>query len=285
MAEDTTAVQTDDLPDIEDVSLVDTPIAPKSDAATTEQTADKGTETAAADSDKAAKTDDKAATGDAKTTEATDQKDKTEGQKPDEQQDQKQEQPAQTKEQREAAAQKAWQERQRTKQAVAQKVTETYAPKSKDEFVKDGLTPEQAEVQALREEMAFNNRRAEIAELNAGLQTQAVNVANDFPVFNPKSQEYDEAFTKEVQDAYATAARLQTDENGIVLNAEVPLYDFYQKMANIYSRGTARGNQQGQDDMAEMLSKTEPTGGSAALNQGEESFDELEARLGDVAIT
>lgn len=297
MADQTTAVQTDDLPDVPDVSLVDTPIASRSEVEAA-QAAEQGTDNAAAGQEQA-KTDDTTATSDAKATEATDQKpsDKAADQKPEgeqqtdeqkaqEQTAQQQQGPAQSKEQREAAAAKAWQDRQRVKQNVANKVDEVYGPKTKDQLVKEGLTPEQAEVQALREEVAFNNRKAQIAEMNATLNMEAVNVMNEFPVFNPnRPDEYDENFTKQVQDAYAIAARLQTDENGIVLNAEVPLYDFYQRMANIYSRGATKGSQQGQADMAEMMSRTEPVGSSSSAGvKGEESLEDMEARLGDVAI-
>ena len=285
----TTVPPDDDIPDVPDVSLIDTPIAPKSDAEP--PAADQGKDDAAA-AKPDAKPDDKPATGDAKTTEATDQKpeDKATDQKPEdkqqpEQQNAQDQKPAPTKEEREAAAYKAWQDRQRVKQNVANKVDEVYGPKTKEQLVKEGLTPEQAEVQSLREEVAFNTRKTEIAELNANLQMQAVNVTNDFPMFNPKSPDYDEDFTKQVQEAYTVAARLQADENGIVLNAEVPLYDFYQRMAGIYSRGATKGSQQGKADMADMMSKTEPVGGSSSAGiKGEESLEEMEERLGDVAI-
>lgn len=246
--------------------------------------ADTGTEQAAAPPEEA-KPAEEAPKGDAKATEATDQQQA--GQKPEGEPSQAAQPsaPQQTKEEREAAAAKAWQDRQRTRQAVANKVDEVYGPKSEDQLVAEGLKPEDARLQAIREEMVFNQQRTRIAELNAGMQVEAVNVTNDFPVFNPKSPDYDEAFAQEVQQAYTTAARVQTDENGIVLNAELPLYDFYQRMANIYNRGTSKGAQQGQADMAEMMSRTEPIGGSSStVTKGPESLDEMEDRLGNVAI-
>jgi hypothetical protein len=68
------------------------------------------------------------------------------------------------------------------------------------------------------------------------------------------------------------------------MNAEVPLYDFYQRMADIYNRGTSKGNQQGQTEAMQMLSRTENPGGSSSTTQGD-SLQELEDRIGNVVIT
>ncbi len=116
------------------------------------------------------------------------------------------------------------------------------------------------------------------------MQADAVNVTNDFPVFNPNSKEYDPEFTQMVEQQYRQAARLQVDDNNIIVNAEVPLYDFYQQMSNIYGRGASRGQQQGQQEYQQMLSRTENPGGSSSTVSGN-SLSELEERLGNVVIT
>lgn len=117
------------------------------------------------------------------------------------------------------------------------------------------------------------------------MQAEAVNVVNDYGVFNPKSSDYDEGFTQEVEQAYKTAARLVTDENGIVTNAEIPLYDFYQRMAKIYERGSSKGSAQGTKAALETLSRVEDTvGGSSSTNKGD-SLADLEERLGNFVIT
>lgn len=190
-----------------------------------------------------------------------------------------------TPEERQRAAARAFQQRQQTRNQVAQRVDEHYAPKSEADLVNEGMKPEQAQIEALRQEMAYKEQRTQIAELNAGLQSDAVNVEHDMPVFNPKSDQYDEAFTRQVEQAYRVASRLQTDENGIVLSAEVPLYDFHKQMYDIYSRGTANGATDQQAANAAMEAATENPGGSSSTGKGgNESLEEMEARLGDVVI-
>jgi hypothetical protein len=178
------------------------------------------------------------------------------------------------------------QQQQRTKQAVAQQLDQTYGPKTEEQLVQEGYDQRDAQIEALRQEMTYKEQRTQIAELNAGMQVEAVNVTNDFPVFNPNSPDFDPEFTQMVEQQYKQAARLQTDENNIIVNAEVPLYDFYQQMAQIRSQGIARGEQRGQQAYQQMLSRTENPGGSSSTsNKGDESLADLEARLGDAVIT
>lgn len=289
MAEDTSVSEEAAL-DAEFAGVIDTAAladptsqAPQQ-AAEQAQAVEQGTEQAAAAPQEAKPADESKPADDAKATEASDQ---PTGQKPESEQKTAQDQNAQqqAKEQRNAAAYKAWQERQQRRQAVTNKIDEVYGPKTAEQLEAEGLSKQDSQLQAIREEMLFNEQRTRIAEMNAAMQVEAVNVANDFPVFNEKSPEYDPDFTAQVQQAYVTASRLQTDENGLVLNAEVPLYDFYQRMANIYSRGTSKGAQQGQAEMAEMMSRTEPIGSSSSTGvKGPETLEDMEERLGDVAI-
>lgn len=269
MPDNTDTVLTDD--DIADVSLVDTPIAPP-EADTPSQTEDEtpteGTET----QDKSTESTDKT---DAKDSEATGQDDQNVEQ-PNE--DQTQPDPKEV-------AKRAYQDRQKTRQQIAQQIDQNYGPKTEEDLIEEGLAPRDAQIEALRQEIAFKDQRTAIAEMNAGMQSDAVNVLSDFSVFNPESPDYDEEFTAEVQAQYVQASRLQTDEQGIVLNAELPLYDFYQRAATIYNRGASKGSEKGQTDTLQMLSRTEnPGSANPGTNTGNDLSD-LEERLGDVVIT
>jgi hypothetical protein len=165
-------VQLDD--DVADLPLFGQPEAAETTAApsdTTEQAKTEGVDT------EAAKDDDKAPT-EAKDTEATAEDSKTDSE-------------ATTQETAEdkgkpdpAAAYRAYQERQQTRQAVAKQIEEVYAPKSQDELyeeaINNGLTEEQAayeaRIQAVEARAEFREQQAQIAELNAGMQAEAVNV-------------------------------------------------------------------------------------------------------------
>lgn len=226
--------------------------------------------------------------------EGTDTQEET-TEKPTEEESEGEQEPAkeQTPETDEQAAQRRYNDqmarqrvidRQRTRQEVAKQLDQTYGPKTEDDLIEEGLDPVQAQLEALRQEMQYKEQRTQIAELNAGLQAEAVNVTNDFPVFNPNSPDYDPEFAGIVEQQYKQAARLQLDDNGIVVNADVPLYDYYQQMATIYNRGTERGQKQGQQEYQQMMSRTENPGGSSSTSKGD-SLQDLEDRIGDMVIT
>ena len=189
-------------------------------------------------------------------------------------------------------AAQAFQDRQRTRQAVERQIDNVYAPKSQDDLYQEninrGLDEQQAQyeaqIQAIREEMQYDKQRTFIAELNAGMQAEAVNVEHDFGIYNPKSSEYDAEFTAKVEARYQRVARLQTDDNGLILNAEEPLYDFYKEMADMYSHSANKGSQQGQKEALETLSRTEAVGSSSSTSRGTETLEEMGERLADMPI-
>lgn len=281
MQEDNNAPVSQDE-DIPNVSLVDTPLDQPLETQSTDTEGQQAEET---DTD-AQKTEGQE---DAKTTAAKSGDDtKTEeGEGEDSKQTEEQQEDQSSAEDRKQAAARAWQERQRTRQQIAQQIDNEYAPKTADELIAEGTDPNLAAIEALRQEVAFKEERTRVAELTSGMRTEAVEVMNDFPVFDPRSPEYDEEFTKDVETSYKQAARLQTSEDGsLILNADVQLYDYYQRMARIYNRGTSRGNEQGQQQLAEQMARTEnPGGSSSTAGPAPGSLEEMEQRLADVPIT
>ena len=254
----------DDLPDVGDISLIDEPTAPSSEAPTTAEPVAPQTE---------------------ETKEELTTEEPSEGQQqPGEQPNAETDDEAARRAHNEQMARQRIQERQRTRNAVAQQIDQAYGPKSEQELVEQGYSEQQAQIEALRQEMQYRDQRNQIAELNAGMQVEAVSVVNDMPVFNPNSPEYDPDFTQFVEQQYKQVANLQLDDNGIIVNANVPLYDYYQQMYDVRQQLISKGQQQGQSQYQEMLSRTENPGGSASAGQGD-SLDDLEARLGDIAIT
>jgi hypothetical protein len=258
----------DDMPD---VSLMDNDIAQPIEATPSETPAEQATQEGADTKEQPQEGEDNAPEGEQPPTQ------EEEAQQP-------QDDEAAIRARNEAYAQRRIQERQRTRQNVAQQIDQAYGPKTEEDLVQEGYDPAQAQIEALRQEMQYERQKTQIAELNAGLQAEAVNVTHDFPLFDQNSKEFDAEFAKEVEESYRIASRLQVDENGIVVNAEVPLYDYYQRMATIYNRGTSRGQQQGQQEYQQMLARTENPGGSSSTSSGD-SLDELEARLADVVIS
>jgi len=183
-------------------------------------------------------------------------------------------------------ARQAYMERQHARANITRTIDDNYAPKTAEDIINenDDIDPNEARYQALEERLNFEQQRGQITELNATLQTEAVNVEADFPVFNPKSDTYDADFTKLVEDAYQDSANLKFDDNGIVLHAGKPLYDFYQKMANIHSRGAAKDSEKRQQEAIQMAARIEPVGGSSSTSSNRDSSEEFLEKYGNMPI-
>jgi hypothetical protein len=181
-------------------------------------------------------------------------------------------------------ARQAYLERQRTRQAVTQQIQQQYRPKTEDDLLEEGLDPVDAKIQAIREEFDYREQVNQIAELTTTVRSDVVNVLSDYPIYNPNSPDYDPEFTKMVDDAYDQAAKLQTTEDGAILHAEVLPYEHYQRMAQIYQRGTSRGVKQGQDEATRTMSRTETAGSSSSTTRGNETLEELGERIADVPL-
>lgn len=282
MQEDTSAdvTNTIDDADIPDAPLFDTP------ATATEAVAAPSTETTEA-TDEAASTE-----------EADDSKDKPEAEADDTEAtadatEQQQTDEAAKGQPDPVKAHQAYLERQRSRQNFVQQIDQVYGPKTQEQLYQEALDQGydqdqatiQSQLQAMQERIDYSEQRGAIAELNATMQAEAVNAMNDFPMFNEKSADYDPDFTAMVEQQYRIASRLQADNNGLILNAEVPLYDFYKSMADIYNRGSSRGASKAEAATVETLSRVESvSGGSSTTNRHEETLEEMGERLANLPL-
>lgn len=178
-------------------------------------------------------------------------------------------------------AHQAWIERQRTKNETTRLVNENYQAPTEQQLVDQGMSEQEARLEAKIQEVNFATERSRVAELNASLRDEAVQVQQQFDVFNPSSPNYDEEFATQVGESYKQYARVNTDENGIVMNADVPLYDYYQQQYNLYNRGLSRGQQNAQANSEHMLARTENPGGSSSKTSNDMSPEDFLATYGD----
>lgn len=181
-------------------------------------------------------------------------------------------------------------DKKKLQQQFAQAVDNNYEPKTKEEFIDEGLDETKAEVEALRQEMQFDKTRTYLAELNSGLKVDAQQVFNDFPVLNPDSPEYDADFAAKTEARYARIARLEkvklNDGSEIVTRAEEPLYDFFAEEVDNYNRGKAQGQSTGEANTLKMLSRSESPQNNSKPNTDKSADDmtieEMEAKYGVV---
>lgn len=180
-------------------------------------------------------------------------------------------------------ARQGWQQRQRLKEAE-QNFDSAYQPKTTDDLLNEDIDPRDARIQALELQRQFDLERSSVIQLNADMASDAIEVENDFDIFNPKSANYDADFAQEVMKDYRLDAHLEVDERGNILRADRPLYDYIQRRYDSYTRGLSKGSVIGQQTHQEMMARTENPGGSSSqspTDMSKLSAAELLDRIGD----
>lgn len=157
---------------------------------------------------------------------------------------------------------------------------QVYQPQSAQELINTGMDPALARVEALEQRTQMAEYNAQVADLNANLNVESLNVMRDFPVFDPDSSEYDKSLADRVGSLYQRVANIQTDPNtGLTIQASVLPYDFYKTFAESVNSGTVQGSVKGQRDAEKMLSAAEPSSSSAPKEKPQDNF--LKGLLGE----
>lgn len=147
---------------------------------------------------------------------------------------------------------------------VETKNAEQYRPQTAAELVELGSDPVLAEIQALRQENQMSAFNQHVTETNANLNTESLQLMADYPVFDSRSDQYNEALAGQVNSLYQKVAGIQTDQKtGLITNVQTLPYDFYKSFAEIHAAGSQNGQVKGQQAAEKMLAAAETTSSSA----------------------
>lgn len=166
-------------------------------------------------------------------------------------------------------AQKAVKERE-----VGQQIDQHYQPQSADDlkqrYLDQGLDEFQAEVLARSDASEQRARMAEAREqvvtLNANLNQEAIQVIHDFPVFDPDSPEYDQAFAEKAASLYkAAAAQTVDDKSGVVVSTNIMPYQFYKDLADLRTAGLSQAQIKAQRAAEQQMAAVTPPSSTAPV--------------------
>lgn len=139
-----------------------------------------------------------------------------------------------------------------------------YQPQTPEELVEQGYDPAMARVEALEQRTQMAEYNAHVADLNANLNQQALEVLRDYPIFNPDAPEYDKALADRAEAVYRQAAQLQVDpRTGLTVAANALPYDIYKAFAETAQMGTQQGAVKGQEAAEKNLAAADTVSSSA----------------------
>jgi hypothetical protein len=171
-------------------------------------------------------------------------------------------------------------EKRELEQKIERLNTQVYKPQTPEELVEDGLDETRALVESMRQEREVERFNSQVTELNTTLDHESTKVLDDFPVFDPDSKEYNEAFATRVGALYQRAANMQTDPHtGLIINASLTPYEFYKEFADSRSEalktGELNGKIAGQKSTAQMLASAEAPSSAAPRTTNKTELMEL----------
>lgn len=159
------------------------------------------------------------------------------------------------------------QQKQVTQKEISNKINQEYKPQPVDQLTQQFLDQGYDEFQATmlaRDEVrnqreALNEQRAQIAELNAQIEVEAIQVMHEFPIFDPNSKEYDADFATKAGQLYERAANVQVDpRTGAVTQTSITPYTFYKSLADLRTASTATAQAKAQKAVQAQMAAVEP---------------------------
>ena len=167
---------------------------------------------------------------------------------------------------------------------LRQQITDTnaqvYQPKTAEELVDEGYDPAMARVEALEQRTQMAEFNAYVSDLNASLNTEALRVMSDFPVFDPESPQFDKSLSQRAEAVYRQAAQIQVDPNtGLTVQANALPYDIYKAFAETAQSGSQTGAVQGQRAAEKNLAAADTVSSAAPKAPKEDLF--LKGLLGE----
>lgn len=148
------------------------------------------------------------------------------------------------------------------KQEVEQLNSQVYQPQSEDELQQQGYSPEMAAIEQMRQEREIERYNNQVAESQLSIDTESARVLQDFPVFNPDSDQFKPELAREASQLLE--ANLVYDQNtGQVIGSNVSPYQLYKTLAGAYSASQTEGQLKGQKATEQMLANADVSSNAA----------------------
>lgn len=142
--------------------------------------------------------------------------------------------------------------------------SEAYQPATEDELTAEGMTAIEAKVEAMRQEREMEKYNSQVADAQLTIGHESNRVLNDFPIFNPDSDQYDKELAGEAADLLQSNLIYDPNTKQVIgTNPGFSTYKIYQTLARASGISAAKGQMQGQKDTETMLANAD-TASSAA---------------------
>lgn len=161
------------------------------------------------------------------------------------------------------------------KAEVAKATSDVYQPATENDLVDEGMSVTEAKVEAMRQQLEVRDYNERVAEAQLTLGSESLRVMNDFPIFNPDSDQYDQELAEEA--AALLEPNLIRDPNvpeidqttgkptgrGLIIGSNVSPYKLYKTLDRASGISATKGQLKGQQAHQEMLANADTPGSVA----------------------
>lgn len=156
------------------------------------------------------------------------------------------------------------------KNALAREIeqlnSQVYQAQTPEELAEQGLSPEMAAIEQMRQEREIERYNTQIAEAQLTIDHEASRVVNDYPIFNPDSDQYKPELAQRA--ASLLHANLVYDQNtGQVIGSNVSPYLLYQTLAETYQSSATDGQVKAQRSVERMSANADVPSSAAPPKQ------------------
>lgn len=139
---------------------------------------------------------------------------------------------------------------------------EVYQPATEDELKDQGMSPEMAAIEAMKQEREVERFNNQVVEAQLTIESESQRVLSDFPAFNEDSSEFNKELAQEA--ATLLEAGLIRDLNtGQVIGSNVSPYQLYKTLARASGISEAKGQIKGQQSTEKMLANADNASSAA----------------------
>lgn len=133
---------------------------------------------------------------------------------------------------------------------------QVYQVATEQELMQDGMSSVEAKVEAMRQQQEIERYTNQVAEAQLTLESESSRVLNDFPIFNPQAEDYDQDLAMEA--ASLLQSNLIIDQNtGQVIGSNVSPYKLYQTLAKAHESAAVKNRLKGQQATEQMLASAD----------------------------
>lgn len=131
------------------------------------------------------------------------------------------------------------------------------------------------QIEQERQREAYANQ---VAETRFAMEQEAVKVVNDFPMFDPQSDQYDKELATDAAEILSGA--IETDpQTGMQIGCKIPIYQFYALIVKGVESAKKQGEISGREAAQKMMGTVDTAGSNSDAKGSSEELDDFERSL------